>query len=219
MDSPPPHPFQGLSNRDLAAAITELMGHLNAANRRWLAMIAEFDRRKGWSDSMTQSCAHWLNWQCGVDLGAARERVRVAHALEDLPSIGAAMGRGELSYAKVRALTRVANAANEEFLLMIGLHGTASHVEKLVRQYRRVQEAEQLSREERQQERRSVSYYFDDEDGSLVLKARLPAEAGMQLLKALEVAIADLPLPPAQDPCMGRSGHEDVCRVRDADVS
>ena len=62
-------PFEGLSNRDLAASITELMGHLNAANRRWLAMIAEFDRRKGWSDSMTQSCAHWLNWQCGVDLG------------------------------------------------------------------------------------------------------------------------------------------------------
>ena len=206
MDSPSPHPFQGLSNRDLAASITELMGHLNAANRRWLAMIAEFDRRKGWSDSMTQSCAHWLNWQCGVDLGAAREKVRVAHALEDLPLIGAAMGRGELSYAKVRALTRAANEANEEFLLMIGLHGTASHVEKLVRQYRRVQEVEALSREARQQERRSVRYYFDDEDGSLVLKARLPAESGMQLLKALEVAIADLPLPPAEDPCIRRLG-------------
>jgi hypothetical protein len=66
MDSPSPRPFQALSNRDLAASITALMGHLNATNRRWLAMIAEFDRRKGWSDSMTQSCAHWLNWQCGL---------------------------------------------------------------------------------------------------------------------------------------------------------
>jgi hypothetical protein len=110
-----------------------------------------------------------------VDLGAAREKLRVAHALESLPRISAAMGRGEPSYAKVRALTRVANVANEEFMLMIGLHGTASHVEKLVRQYRRVQEVEQLSREERQQARRSVSYHFDDEDGSLVFKARLPA--------------------------------------------
>ena len=149
----------GLSNQALAAAITELAGHLNAANRRWLAMIAEFDRRKGWSDSMTHSCAHWLNWQCGIDLGAAREKVRVAHALELLPLIGAAMGRGELSYAKARALTRVATAANEEFLLMIGLHSTACHVEKLVRQYRRVHEVEQLSRDERQQARRSVSYH------------------------------------------------------------
>ncbi len=218
MDDPRNPVDPGLSNKELAAAITELAGHLNAANRRWLALIAEFDRRKGWSDSMTKSCAHWLNWQCGVNLGAAREKVRVAHALEGLPMIGAAMGRGELSYAKVRALTRAANVANEEFLLMIGLHGTASHVEKLVRQYRRVQEVEELSREERQQARRSVSYYFDDEDGSLVLKARLPAESGMQLLKALEVAIADLPLPPAQDPCLSRPGREGADGVRDTDV-
>ncbi len=194
MNSPSPHPFQGLSNRDLAASITELMGHLNAANRRWLAMIAEFDRRKGWSDSMTQSCAHWLNWQCGIALGAAREKVRVAHALEQLPLIGAAMGRGELSYAKVRELTRVATAATEQYLLNIALHGTASHVEKLVRQYRRVLEVEELSREARQQAGRSVTYSFD-EDGSLVLKARLPAEAGMLVLKAMEAAMPDLPLP------------------------
>jgi len=184
----------GLSNKALAAAITELAGHLNAANRRWLALIAEFDRRKGWSDSMTHSCAHWLNWQCGIALGAAREKVRVAHALEQLPLIGAAMGRGELSYAKVRELTRIATAATEDALLMIGLHGTASHVEKLVRQYRRVLEVEELSREARQQAGRAVAYSFD-EDGSVVLKARLPAEAGMLVLKAMEAAVPDLPLP------------------------
>ena len=88
-----------VSTADLAAQITELSGHLNAANRRWLALIAEFDRRQGWADSVTQSCAHWLNWQCGINLGAAREKVRVAHALDELPLIGAAMARGELSYA------------------------------------------------------------------------------------------------------------------------
>src|SRR5215469_10383591 len=97
------------SLRELAAQITELAGHLNAAHYRWLSLIAEFDRRHGWSDGgSTQSCAHWLNWQCGIDMGAAREKVRVAHALEKLPRIAAAMARGELSYSKVRALTRVA---------------------------------------------------------------------------------------------------------------
>ena len=203
MEGPVSDLHRCLTTRELASAITELAGHLNAANRRWLALIAEFDRRKGWSDSMTQSCAHWLNWQCGLALGAAREKLRVAHALEQLPLIGAAMARGELSYSKVRELTRVATPATEQYLLMIGLHGTASHVEQLVRQYRRVQEAEALSREERQQSRRSVSYYFDDEDGSLVLKARLPAEAGMVLLKALEAAMPDLPLPPEDcEPCI-----------------
>ena len=143
-----------LSTPELEARITELAGHLNAANRRWLALIAEFDRRKGWSDGLTQSCAHWLNWKCGIDMGAAREKVRVSHALEQLPSIGAAMGRGELSYSKVRALTRVACPATEQLLLMIALHGTAHHVETIVRQFRRVQESAEMSREARQQANR-----------------------------------------------------------------
>ena len=124
------------SLRELAAQITELAGHLNAGNYRWLSLIAEFDRRQGWSDGSTQSCAHWLNWQCGIDMGAAREKVRVAHALEKLPRIAAAMSRGELSYSKARALTRVACETTEEYFLSIALHGTAAHVEKLVRGYR-----------------------------------------------------------------------------------
>jgi hypothetical protein len=177
-----------LSVRELEAAITELAGHLNAADCRWLQLIAEFDRRTAWSDGSSQSCAHWLNWKCGLDLGAARERVRVAHALEELPRISAAMARGELSYSKVRALTRVACAATEEYFLSIALHGTAHHVEILVRQYRRAREAEELSREARQQATRSLTYFHDD-DGSLVLRGRLPAEAGRLLLAALEAAI------------------------------
>ena len=180
-----------LSTAELASRITELAGHLNAANRRWLALIAEFDRRKGWSDWLTHSCAHWLNWQCGIDIGAAREKVRVAHALEGLPQISAAMGRGELSYSKVRALTRVATPATESVFLSIALHGTAHHVETIVRQYRRATEAAELSREARQQAGRELRWHWDD-DGSLVLRARLPAEAGALLLRAIEAADAGL---------------------------
>src|SRR6202022_2907135 len=125
-----------LTLRELEAQITELAGHLNAANHRGLGLIAEFDRRQGWSDGATQSCAHWLNWKCGIDMGAAREKVRVAHSLEKLPRISAAMARGELSYSKARALTRVACAQTEEYFLSIALHGTAAHVKNLVRQFR-----------------------------------------------------------------------------------
>jgi hypothetical protein len=188
-------PESGLPIRELAARITELAGHLNAANHRWLRLLAEFDRRKGWSDGATHSCAHWLGWQCGIDLGAAREKLRVAHGLERLPRIDAAMARGELSYSKVRALTRVATPATEEVLLNVALYGTAHHVEKLVRQFRRVQEVEEQSREARQHAGRRLTYYHDD-DGSLVLKVQLPAEAGALVLKALDAAIRDLPLPP-----------------------
>ncbi|MEB2318544.1 MAG: DUF222 domain-containing protein [Pseudomonadota bacterium] len=79
---------------ELEAQITELAGHLNAASHRWLVLIAEFDRREGWADGSTRSCAHWLSWKCGVDPGAAREKVRVARALEALPKISAAMAGG-----------------------------------------------------------------------------------------------------------------------------
>jgi hypothetical protein len=177
-----------LSTNDLAAQITELAGHLNAANHRWLMLIAEFDRRNGWSDGGTQSCAHWLNWKCGLDMGAAREKVRVARALQSLPKISAAMERGELSYSKVRAMTRVATEATEDYLLMIARHGTAQHVEETVRHFRNALDAEELAKEARQQKQRSLTYSYDD-DGSLILKARLPAEIGSVFIKALEAAM------------------------------
>jgi hypothetical protein len=173
----------------LEAQITELVGHLNSANYRLLSLLAEFDRRKGWSDSATQSCAHWLNWKCGINIGAAREKVRVAHALALLPGISAAMERGELSYSKVRAITRIADAATEELLLSIALHGTANHVETTVRCFRRAQQTQELSREARQQAARRVTCMYDD-DGSLIVKASLPAETGALFVKALD-AVAD----------------------------
>jgi hypothetical protein len=177
---------------ELEAQITELAGQLNAAQYRWLMLIAEFDRLEGWADGQLHSCAHWLNFKCGLNLGAAREKVRVAHALAGLPKIAAAMARGELSYSKVRAVSRVACAATEENFLMIALHGTAYHVENLVRGYRQAQQAAELSREAQQHVNRSVSYEYA-QDGSLVLKARLPAVAGALVIQALNAAMERIP--------------------------
>lgn len=182
-----------LSLGDLEDQITELAGHLNAANYRWLTLIAEFDRRNGWCDGKLASCAHWLNFKVGLNLGAARERVRVAHALEALPKIAASMARGELSYSKARALTRIATDATEEGLLMIALHGTAYHVERLVKYYRRAEHAEELQREDRQLERCRFTSWFDS-DGSLVFHGRMPALAGAAFLKALDAAMDAVPM-------------------------
>src|SRR5687768_11321255 len=87
---------------ELAAEICSLAGHINAANHRFLMLVAEFDRRNGWSDSATQSCAHWLNWKCGIAMGAAREKVRVARALENLRKVSAAMASGTSEAATLR---------------------------------------------------------------------------------------------------------------------
>ena len=80
--------------------------------------------------------AHWLNWRCGIGLNAAREKIRVAHALKSLPATSSAFASGQLSFSKVRALTRIADGANEAELLELAHHATASQVEKLVRAYR-----------------------------------------------------------------------------------
>jgi hypothetical protein len=200
---------------ELAAEICTLTGHINAANHRFLVLIAEFDRRTGWSDSATQSCAHWLNWKCGIALGAAREKVRVARALENLPKVSTAMACGKLSYSKAREITRVACAENEDYLLEIADHGTAQHVEKLVRAYRRCQEAEELSREARQQQNRSVSWRYDD-DGSVVLNCRLPAEAGARVVKAIELALEEIPI--AKDVPAGTSAERMPFSARRADA-
>jgi hypothetical protein len=121
----------------LGDSIAELAAHLHAATYRLLRMIAEFDRRGGWGGGF-RSCAHWLSWRTRINLGAAREKVRVARALEQLPQLSDALRRGELSYAVVRAVTRIATSANESELLELARHGTASHVERVVRAWRRV---------------------------------------------------------------------------------
>ncbi len=145
-----PLPAPQFSTRDLTTLedeITELSAHLNAATYRLLTLIREFDEREGWSGPGMKSCAHWLNWKCGIDLGAAREKVRVAHALDALPNISSALRAGQISFSKVRAMTRVATPQNEDYLLMIANHGTAAHVERLVHKYRQVKRCEALERE------------------------------------------------------------------------
>src|SRR2546427_1379812 len=120
----------------LGDEIAELSAHLDAATAHLLDLIREFDTREGWNTGF-RSCAAWLSWRVGLDLGAARERVRVARALGTLPLLAQALARGELSYAKVRALTRVATPQTEERLMAVGRTRTAGHVERLVRGRRR----------------------------------------------------------------------------------
>ena len=174
--------------KELGAEITKLCGYLNAAEYRLLTLIREFDEANGWHEEGLYSCAHWLNWQCGIGMNAAREKVRVAHCLADLPKISAALEKGEISYSKVRAMTRVAHSENEVFLLMIARHGTASHMERLIAKTRWVKRLQDAQNSNDQHEHREVTFAYD-EDGALVIRARLPAEQGALVLKALEMAM------------------------------
>jgi hypothetical protein len=186
-DQDPAAAVETRSLDELADEIAELSAHIDAATWRLLKAISEFDRREGWAGGFL-SCAHWLSWRAGMDLVTAREKVRVAHALERLPRISEAFRQGRVSYAKVRAMVRVATERNEEDLLNIALSGTASHVEKLVRGYRRAIRLEEQGEAGRQRRERYLDWYTD-EDGMLVIRGRLPAEVGACVIKALEAAV------------------------------
>jgi hypothetical protein len=170
----------------LGDEIAELAAHLGAATARLLDLIREFDARGGWNNGF-RSCAAWLGWRVGLDLGAAREHVRVARALGSLPLLSAALTRGELSYAKVRALTRVATAETEERLLAVGKAGTAEHVERIVRGWRRMDRKAEAQEAARRHAARALHVY-QDEDGTVVLRGRLEPEVGALLVQALTAA-------------------------------
>src|SRR6266542_5744748 len=170
----------------LGHEIAALSAHLEAATARLLDLIREFDVREGWNHGF-RSCAHWLAWRASMDLGAARERVRVARALPPLPRIADAFAHGELSYAKVRALTRVATAETEERLLAVGRAGSADQVERIVRGWRRVDRIAEAREDTYRHKSRSLRVY-QDEDGMVVVRGRLTPDQGAVFTQALAAA-------------------------------
>ena len=180
--------LSAMNDDALASAVSTLAAHIHAATYRLLTLIAELDRREVWAAQGALSCAHWLSWACGIDTHTAREKVRVARALTELPLLSEALAKGELGYSKARALTRIATSENEVDLLNIGLHGTAQHVEKFVRLYRRAKRAEETERADAQHEDRGLTFWHED-DGTVVLHGRFPPEMGARILSALDAAM------------------------------
>jgi hypothetical protein len=172
-----------LSLDQIQDEIATLASHIYAGTCRWLDLVGEFDRRGSWAEWGCGTCAQWLAWRCGLTPRSAREHVRVARRLRELPLVHDAFASGELSYAKVRALTRVADEESEEELVLLAEHMTASQLERALRAYRRVgvEEANALA------EAAYAGYSWDD-DGSLILRARLAPDDGALFLRALDAA-------------------------------
>src|SRR5260221_8682924 len=129
----------------LEERICELAGHLAAGTCRFLHLVAEFDARRGWACWDPPSCAAWLAWKCQVAPGTAREQVRVARALAGLPVICSEFAAGRMSYAKVRALTRIATPATEAGLAEITGPMTAAQWERFAAAHRTASDTEVLA--------------------------------------------------------------------------
>lgn len=172
--------------RRLGEQIALLSSQIDATTHRLLTAIREFDAADGWYTQGALSCADWLTWRIGVGPGTAREYVRVARALADLPKIDDALRHGRVSYCKVRALTRCANAENEEELLMLALHSTGAQLEQIVSKYRRVLRVEGYIPVD------DPDFRFvrksETQTGMVRITAQLLPEEAAIVMKALEIA-------------------------------
>jgi hypothetical protein len=171
----------------MGEAIAETAAILDAATHRFLTQLRAFDQVGGWERAGALSCAHWLSWRVGMDLGAARERVRVARKLAGLPLIDQALSTGAISYSKVRAMTRVARAHNEGEFLTMARTMTGAQLERMCRLARQVESlAGKDPREVEERQRYAVSRRTDD--GMVSIEIRLHPEEAARVMKALEVA-------------------------------
>lgn len=181
-----PKPGDDDELRQVGERIAQLAADINAAEYQMMTLIADFDRRGGWKDGFG-SCAEWLAWRIGITIGPARERVRAARALENLPQTADALSHGTISYAKVRALTRVATPESEAKLLEFARAGSAAKLERMVRMWKKLCRDEELTAEEARHRSRRFSVFVDG-DGMYVVKGRLEPEVGAVLMRAVEAA-------------------------------
>src|SRR5690349_3463633 len=160
----------------LGERIAENAAHLDAAMHRLLVDIRRFDEEQGWYHADFRSCADWLSWRVGWDLGTARDRVRVARRLGALPVIDDALRRGALSYSKCRALVRVATPENQDAMLTAAETTTAAQLEKLCRRIAGVQRSQQRAADDAPPHRYVNKRVLDD--GMVRIEAVLrPEEA------------------------------------------
>ena len=177
-----PAPLDEIPLEELEDQIVGLAAEVYALTCRWLCLVAEFERRGAYADWGCSTCAQWLAWRCGLSDRAARDHVRVARRLPELPLIRARFASGELSYSKVRALTRVATAQDEAELLEMAEHATTGQLERIARVYRGALDLNQAEEAHRD---RFLAWSWEP-DGSLSFRGQLPGEEAALFLRALE---------------------------------
>ena len=171
----------------LGEEVASFAVRLDVAEHALLHKLQVFDAHEAWGPAGFLSCAQWLSWRIGLGPKAAREKVRVARALRELPSVDAAFGRGELSYSKVRALTRVATPETEQDLLDVALNATASQLERLIRSYQRCVALAEASPLAPASERRYVRR-TETHGGMIKIEAVLAPEEAAVVWEAIEAA-------------------------------
>jgi len=170
---------------ELGNEIATIAAGIHAAEYQLLVRLAEFDRRGGWKLTGHRTCAAWLAHRTGKDEGACRQRVRTARVLVKLPLTSAAMERGELSFTKARAITRLAKPETEADILEYALSVSAKKLEAFVRDARLYGNVDAREYARRQWEAREF-VAWTDEHGMVHFSGRMPAVDGLPVMRALQ---------------------------------
>jgi hypothetical protein len=203
--------------------VAVLYGEITAATREFLRALAECDKHRDWAEEGFSSCAEWLAWRIGITRNTANEKVRAARALEELPLISDAMARGEISFSKVRALTRAATPSNEAELLTYARAASTASLERLVRGWKTLGRLEEARAERLRHRLRSFSV-FPSEEGMYVVKGVVTPEVGAMLMRAIEAAgdalyrASGRASGPESGPESGRASGRPSCGSRGEDV-
>ncbi|MCO5168903.1 MAG: HNH endonuclease [Planctomycetes bacterium] len=169
------------------ARIIELAAQRNVIEHALLTELRQFDQEAGWRKDGAVSCAAWLSWKTGEGERTARDKVRVARRLGELPHIDEAFGRGVLSYSQVRALVRIARPALEPDLLELAQRTSGAKLERLVRfiRLRVAADTGELSEEDLK-----LAFERFDDSGLEVLRLHLRPEQGEALRRAIRAVKA-----------------------------
>jgi hypothetical protein len=179
----PEDDLAALSDDALADHIRSFASRISAATCVFLLAVGEYEQRRAWERWECRSMSHWLSWRCGISPVTARQQVRVAVALRELPTVRTEFAAGRLSYSQVRAITRVATPATEEMFTDLAKVMTAGQLEAVTHAFRRSRIAAEETAIQRRTHR-TLTWATDD-DGSTVGTFRLPPEDAAVLLRAL----------------------------------
>ena len=186
-----PSDLAELSDEQVAAEITTWGGRVAAGEARLLAYVGEFDERRAWAVTGILSCAHWLSWKLGTGVKTSSDRVRVARALRSLPLTFAEFTAGRLSFTQVRAITRIATAADEEMFVHIARHASGEQLERLAGGIRRARKITARAAKDAVPQRPKVTTRYDA-DGDMIITVKASAAEGAVVLAALDAACSDL---------------------------
>jgi hypothetical protein len=169
----------------------ELVGHIHAAQAEMIELLAQLDDCDGWTGIGLRSIGHWASIELGLDARTTAAHVQAARRLRDLPAIGAAARSGELGWAKVDLVARVAEPDSDDDWLDLARKLSVGQLRRTTRAYQRAERDRDDVRPEpdSQPGRKRGIWLFDQPDGLVRVTALLEPDDAAVLKAALNAEL------------------------------